>query len=57
MLSICSEKSIKLLHCRLSLLKRKRYSIVRQLREDIAQLLKIGQNEAAFARVVPLLLF
>ncbi|KAL3596370.1 hypothetical protein D5086_008007 [Populus alba] len=55
MLSICSKKSIKLLHCRLNLLKRKRYSIVRQLREDIAQLLKIGQNEAAFARVEQLL--
>ncbi|KAJ6707024.1 hypothetical protein OIU85_027382 [Salix viminalis] len=46
-----NKKLIKLLHCRLNLLKRKRFSIVRQLREDIAQLLKIGQNEAAFARV------
>ncbi|KAJ6396918.1 hypothetical protein OIU77_021868 [Salix suchowensis] len=45
-----NKKLIKLLHCRLNLLKRKRFSIVRQLREDIAQLLKIGQNEAAFAR-------
>ncbi|XP_011027940.1 PREDICTED: uncharacterized protein LOC105128115 [Populus euphratica] len=50
-----AEKSIKRLHCRLNLLKRKRHSIVRQLREDIAQLLKIGQNEAAFARVEQLL--
>ncbi|CAK7350644.1 unnamed protein product [Dovyalis caffra] len=46
-----NKKLIEPLHCRLNSLKRKRDSIVRQLREDIAQLLKIGRNETAFARV------
>lgn len=48
---LCSKKLLGLLHCRLKLLKRKEHSIVRQLREDIAQLLKNGQNDSAFARV------
>ncbi|KAA8526409.1 hypothetical protein F0562_008388 [Nyssa sinensis] len=45
------KKLIKLVQCRLKLLKNKRCSIVRQLREDLAQLLKIGDDQSAFNRV------
>eukprot|EP00257_Ricinus_communis_P025662 XP_025013076.1 uncharacterized protein LOC112534830 [Ricinus communis] len=47
--SIESKKLVNLLRCRLKLLKSKRYVIVRQLREDIAQLLNNGQYERAFS--------
>ncbi|EEF43228.1 uncharacterized protein LOC112534830 [Ricinus communis] len=43
------KKLVNLLRCRLKLLKSKRYVIVRQLREDIAQLLNNGQYERAFS--------
>ncbi|KDP24157.1 hypothetical protein JCGZ_25814 [Jatropha curcas] len=44
------KKLIKRIQCRLKLLKSKRYSIVRQLREDVAQLVKIGYEDIAFNR-------
>ncbi|KAK9284763.1 hypothetical protein L1049_023940 [Liquidambar formosana] len=46
-----SKKLIRRVQCRLKLLKNKRYSIVRQLREDVGQLLKIGHEQNAFNRV------
>ncbi|XP_010242011.1 PREDICTED: uncharacterized protein LOC104586459 [Nelumbo nucifera] len=45
------KKLIRNVQCRLKLLKNKRGSIIRQLREDIAQLLKNGQHQSAFTRV------
>eukprot|EP00268_Persea_americana_P030937 TRINITY_DN3000_c0_g1_i6.p1 TRINITY_DN3000_c0_g1~~TRINITY_DN3000_c0_g1_i6.p1 ORF type:complete len:833 (+),score=143.87 TRINITY_DN3000_c0_g1_i6:1823-4321(+) len=42
---------IKCVRCRLKLLRSKREIIIRQLRDDVAQLLKNGQDESAFARV------
>ncbi|KAG7962226.1 hypothetical protein I3843_09G055300 [Carya illinoinensis] len=45
------KKLVKRVQCRLKILKKRRCSIVRHLREDIAQLLKNGQDESAFARV------
>lgn len=47
----CSKKLIQQLQCRLKLLKNKRCSIVRLLREDLAELIKIGHEETAFNRV------
>lgn len=47
----CSKKLIKRVRCRLKLLKNKRYTIVKQLREDMAQLIKLGYEETAFNRV------
>ena len=47
----CSKKLIKRVQCRLKLLKNKRHSIVKQLREDVAQLIKLGYEESAFNRV------
>ncbi|KAJ9170980.1 hypothetical protein P3X46_019036 [Hevea brasiliensis] len=44
------KKLIKRVQCRLKLLKTKRYSIVRQIREDVAQLIKIGYEDIAFNR-------
>ncbi|KAJ4825866.1 hypothetical protein Tsubulata_024315 [Turnera subulata] len=44
------KKLIKRIQCRLKLLKNKRCSIVRQLREDVAQLVKIGYEDIAFNR-------
>lgn len=58
-----SKALIKCVRCRLKLLRSKRDIIIRQLRDDVAQLLKNGQDESAFARVcisigiVSLLLF
>lgn len=48
--SKCKEL-IRRVQCRLKLLKNKRFSIVRQLREDVGQLLKLGQEQSAFNRV------
>lgn len=45
------KKLIKRVQCRLKLLKNKRCSIVRQLREDVAQLLSYGHEQNAFDRV------
>ncbi|KAJ4981213.1 hypothetical protein NE237_032050 [Protea cynaroides] len=45
------KKLIRHVQCRLKLLKNKRGSITRQLREDVAQLLKLGQEQSAFSRV------
>ncbi|XP_010245319.1 PREDICTED: uncharacterized protein LOC104588894 [Nelumbo nucifera] len=48
-----ASKCKKLIRCvqyRLKLLKNKRSSIIRQLREDIAQLLKNGRDQSAFIR-------
>ncbi|KAK6241664.1 hypothetical protein SCA6_007053 [Theobroma cacao] len=44
------KKLIKRVQCRLKLLKNKRYTIVKQLREDLAQLIKLGYEESAFNR-------
>ncbi|KAK3184179.1 hypothetical protein Dsin_031465 [Dipteronia sinensis] len=44
------KKLIKQIQCRLKLLKNKRCSIVRLLREDMAELIKIGNEEIAFNR-------
>ncbi|XP_062106290.1 uncharacterized protein LOC133817720 [Humulus lupulus] len=49
------KKLIKQLQCRLKLLKNKRHAIVRQLREDLAQLIKIGRQSIAFHRVEQLI--
>ncbi|KAK9152685.1 hypothetical protein Sjap_000165 [Stephania japonica] len=45
------KRLVKRVMCRLKLLKNKRESIVRQLREDIAQLIQRGQEHSAFSRV------
>ncbi|KAH6775340.1 Ist1p [Perilla frutescens var. hirtella] len=45
------KKLIKRVQCRLKLLKSKRSCIVKQLREDVAELLKHGHDQAAFERV------
>ncbi|XAR55484.1 hypothetical protein NMG60_11035562 [Bertholletia excelsa] len=45
------KKLIRQVQCRLKLLKNKRSSIVRQLREDVAQLLRHGHEQSAFDRV------
>ncbi|XP_059451611.1 uncharacterized protein LOC132182392 isoform X2 [Corylus avellana] len=45
------KKLINQVRCRLKLLKNKRNSIVRQLREDLSQLIKIGHDHIAFNRV------
>ncbi|KAJ7981434.1 putative Regulator of Vps4 activity in the MVB pathway protein [Quillaja saponaria] len=49
------KKLIKRVQCRLKLLKNKRNTIVRQLREDIAELIKNGHEETAFNRVEQLI--
>ncbi|KAL3509411.1 hypothetical protein ACH5RR_028812 [Cinchona calisaya] len=46
-----SKKLIRRVQCRLKLLKNKRSTIVRQLREDVAELLKNGHGQTAFDRV------
>lgn len=45
------KKLIRKVQCRLKLLKNKRCTIVRQLRDDVAQLLKHGHYHSAFNRV------
>ncbi|KAH7532904.1 hypothetical protein FEM48_Zijuj04G0071900 [Ziziphus jujuba var. spinosa] len=45
------KKLIKQVHCRLKLLKNKRSTIIRQLREDMAELIKNGHENVAFNRV------
>lgn len=45
------KKLIRRVQCRLKLLKNKRCSIVRQSRDDVAQLLKYGLEQSAFDRV------
>ncbi|PON78224.1 Vacuolar protein sorting-associated protein [Parasponia andersonii] len=49
------KKLIKQVQCRLKLLKNKRQAIVRQLREDVAQLIKIGHENIALNRVEQLI--
>ncbi|XVF66855.1 hypothetical protein PTKIN_Ptkin10aG0072000 [Pterospermum kingtungense] len=44
------KKLIKRVQSRLKLLKNKRHTIVKQLREDVAQLIKLGYEETAFNR-------
>lgn len=46
-----SKKLIKRVQCRLKLLKNKRQSIVRNLRQDMAQLIKYDHVDIAFNRV------
>ncbi|XP_008230406.1 PREDICTED: uncharacterized protein LOC103329684 [Prunus mume] len=45
------KRLIKQVQCRLKLLKNKRQTIVRQLREDVAELIKHGHEDKAFNRV------
>ncbi|KAM1112557.1 hypothetical protein ACFX13_046245 [Malus domestica] len=45
------KRLIKEVHCRLKLLKNKRQAIVRQLRQDVAELIKHGHEDKAFNRV------
>ncbi|XP_057461216.1 uncharacterized protein LOC130751625 isoform X2 [Actinidia eriantha] len=45
------KKLIRRVQCRIKLLKNKRCSIVRQLRDDVAQLLTHGHEQSAFDRV------
>ncbi|PSS16315.1 IST1-like protein [Actinidia chinensis var. chinensis] len=45
------KKLIRRVQCRIKLLKNKRCSIVRQLRDDVAQLLAHGHEQSAFDRV------
>ncbi|CAH1423608.1 unnamed protein product [Lactuca virosa] len=45
------KKLIRKVHCRLSLLKNKRCCIVRQIRNDVAELIKHGHYQSAFNRV------
>ncbi|KAM6572823.1 hypothetical protein CsatA_016903 [Cannabis sativa] len=49
------KRLIKRLQCRLKLVKNKRYAIVRQLRNDLAQLIKIGHQNTAFIRAEQLI--
>ncbi|KAE8662187.1 LOB domain-containing protein 41-like [Hibiscus syriacus] len=49
------KKLIKHVQCRLKLLKNKRLTMVKQLREDLAQLIKLGYEETAFNRAELLL--
>ncbi|PIA30667.1 hypothetical protein AQUCO_05400044v1 [Aquilegia coerulea] len=49
------KKLIRNVQCRLKLLKNKRESIIRQLREVIIQLIKNGDDHTAFARVEQLI--
>ncbi|KAF6163135.1 hypothetical protein GIB67_024999 [Kingdonia uniflora] len=49
------KKLILRVQCRLKLLKNKRESIIRQLEGDVAQLIKAGKDQSAFARVEQLL--
>ncbi|KAK4792175.1 hypothetical protein SAY86_022610 [Trapa natans] len=44
------KRLIRRVQCRLKLLMNKRYSIVRQLREDVAQLIRTGYEEVAIDR-------
>ncbi|GAV81900.1 Ist1 domain-containing protein [Cephalotus follicularis] len=44
------KKVMKRVQCRLKLLKNKRHSIVRQLRDDLAQLIETGREDIAFNR-------
>ncbi|GMI99682.1 hypothetical protein HRI_003637500 [Hibiscus trionum] len=44
------KKLVKRVQCRLKLLKNKRFTIVKQLREDLAQLIKLGYEQTAFNR-------
>ncbi|KAK6932523.1 Vacuolar protein sorting-associated protein Ist1 [Dillenia turbinata] len=46
---------IRHVQCRLKFLKSKRYAIIRQFRDDIAQLINNGQHQIAFSRVEQLL--
>ncbi|GMH07225.1 hypothetical protein Nepgr_009065 [Nepenthes gracilis] len=46
-----SKKLVKRIQCRLKLLRDKRCVIAKQLREDIAQLLKDGHQQSAFSRL------
>ncbi|KAI3499126.1 hypothetical protein L1887_34919 [Cichorium endivia] len=45
------KKLIRKVRCRLNLLKNKRCCMARQLRNDVAQLIKIGDYQSAFNRV------
>ena len=47
----CSKRLIKQVQHRINLLKTKRHAIVRQLREDVALLIKAGHENIAFNRV------
>ncbi|KAK7854482.1 ist1-like protein [Quercus suber] len=49
------KKLIKRVQCRLKGLKNKRNSIVRQIRGDVAQLIKTGHEQIAFTRVEQLI--
>ncbi|XP_057954569.1 uncharacterized protein LOC131148699 isoform X2 [Malania oleifera] len=49
------KKLIRRVQCRLKLLKKKRSSIVRQLRDDMGQLIKTGHEQLAFNRVEQLI--
>ncbi|XVF01963.1 hypothetical protein REPUB_Repub04eG0134900 [Reevesia pubescens] len=44
------KKLIKRVQCRLKLIKNKRYTIVKNMRDDVAQLIKLGYEETAFNR-------
>ncbi|KAL5730200.1 hypothetical protein ACHQM5_003052 [Ranunculus cassubicifolius] len=52
----CSKNLIRKTQCRLKILRNKRDSIVRQLREDITYLIKNGHQESAFSRIEQLYL-
>ncbi|KAF9592406.1 hypothetical protein IFM89_014896 [Coptis chinensis] len=45
------KKLIRLVQCRLKLLKNKRDSIVRQVRQDVVQLIKDGHEDCALSRI------
>lgn len=47
----CSKRLLKKVQCRLKLLKNKRVTIVRQLKDDLSELLKHGHEQIAFDRV------
>lgn len=50
-LIFCSKRLLKKVQCRLKLLKNKRVTIVRQLKDDLSELLKHGHEQIAFDRV------
>ncbi|KAL8511001.1 hypothetical protein ACS0TY_017721 [Phlomoides rotata] len=50
------KKLVKKVQCRLKLLKNKRRCIAKQVREDVAELLKNGHDQSAFERVEQLIM-
>ncbi|CAM8985452.1 unnamed protein product [Rhodiola kirilowii] len=50
-MGFCSKRLIRRIECRLKLLNSKRRAIVRQVRDDVGLLLKVGHDQTVFTRV------